>query len=75
MLDQQVPVLGLHVTFSSLDSPLEPHPEITWSGLAAETKASWEHNDIQAAYYAWGVPAKRRRGLWTLKAVWHSRLW
>jgi hypothetical protein len=38
--DEQVPVLCLHVTFSSLASPLEPHPEITWSGLEAETRAA-----------------------------------
>jgi hypothetical protein len=40
MSDQQVPVLCLHVIISSLASPLEPHPEITWSGLEAETKAA-----------------------------------
>jgi hypothetical protein len=52
MLDQQVPVLGLHVTFSSLASPLEPLTEITWSGLEAETKAAWDHSNMQAAYPA-----------------------
>jgi hypothetical protein len=40
MLDQQVPVLCLHVNFSSLASPLEPQPEITWSGTEAETKSA-----------------------------------
>ena len=53
MLDQQVPVLGLQVTFSSIASPLEPHPEITWSGLEAENKAACEHSDIQVASSAW----------------------
>jgi hypothetical protein len=53
MLDQQVPVLDLHVAFSSLASPLEPHREITWSGLEAETKASCDHRDNQEAYSAW----------------------
>jgi hypothetical protein len=40
MSDQQVPVPCLRVTFSSLASPLEPHPDIMWSGLEAETKAA-----------------------------------
>jgi hypothetical protein len=40
MSDQQVPVLCLHVNFSSLANPLEPHPEITWAGTEAETKAA-----------------------------------
>jgi hypothetical protein len=53
MLDQQVPVLGLHVTFSSLARALGSHPEITWSGLEAETNAACDHSDIQAAYSAW----------------------
>ena len=53
MLVQQVPVLGLHVTFSSLAIPLEPQPENTWSGLEAETEAAYDHSDIQAADSAW----------------------
>ena len=58
MLDQQVPVLGLHVTFSSLASSLEPLPEITWSGLEAETKAACDHSIMHAAYPAWRVPGQ-----------------
>jgi hypothetical protein len=58
MLDQQVPVLGLHVTFSSLASPLEPLTEITWSGLEAETKAAWDHSNMQAAYPARWLPGE-----------------
>jgi hypothetical protein len=58
MLDQQVPVLGLHVTLSSLARPREPHPEITGSGLEAETKAACDHSDIQAACSASWVPCE-----------------
>jgi hypothetical protein len=56
MLHQQVPVLVLHVNLSTLARPREPHPEITWSGLEAETKAACDHSDIQLACSAWWVP-------------------
>jgi hypothetical protein len=49
--DQQVSVLCLHGTFSSLASPLEPHLEMTWWGIEAETKAPEWGNLCQV--YIW----------------------
>jgi hypothetical protein len=60
MSDQQVPVLCLHVTISSLPSPVEPHPEIMWSGLETKSNAACtpeQHPEVMEHHTALFIPS------------------